>query len=208
MGLSRKAVLFLFSILSTSSFARLETCSIKAETACSGPLFPEDKSYTYSLGSQLDTEVVLKNQVRIYKELRERLLKEAYFPIFVDVKVASSYHEFLKTKIKEFCKKPEASIYQFLKHADLGVLFMTVNLLPVVLKNTILDEIPISRFEIANEAYSEKVLSQLKRSFPKEIKDEDALSEDQKSYLVKYGALSVLASQGLAKRVRLKESAG
>lgn len=194
----------IFTILSTASYGDIEKCSIKEESSCSGSLHPEDKSYTFSLGTQLDAELVLNNQLRIYKELRDRFHSERYFPIYVELKSDQNYHDFVSAKLLEFVKKHDDC--KFLKDIDVDNLYLSVRLLPSILRNRIVNEVPISRFAIPNEAYSEKILLLLKKAFPGEITTSESLSEEQKTLVVKYGALAILSAQGFAKRVRLKGS--
>ena len=179
----------------------IETCSIKEESSCSGPLHPEDKSYTFRLGNQVDSEVIFKNQMKIYFDLKEKLLSEPYFPIFVETK-GKSYEDTVRKELKKFVKNHEK--LSFLKKLPSDQLFATANFFPGVLRNVIFEEVPLSRISIANEAYTEHVLHVLKNNFPTEISSKHNMSEEQKNLIVRYGALAVLIAQGIAKNVKVK----
>lgn len=182
----------------------METCSIKQESECSGPLHPNDKSYTYSLGTQLDTESLLKKQLSLYQDLLEKLRKEPEFPLFVSVKVEKSYKEQVQSHLKRFLEKKENKDLSFLSKVNTKDVYKLVKALPEFRQNIIFNEVPLSRFDIAHESYTEKTFEQLSFQFPQAIKSNDVLREDQKALIVKHGVLAILVAQGFAKNVQLK----
>lgn len=196
--------ILVFSNTAFSVGEDLGKCSIKAEVPCSGPLHPNDRSYTYRLGTQLDKEEVLKSQLSIYQDLRERLRSEPNFPIFVELRSEKSYSEYIKTHWKQFLKKPEAKSLDYLQKENEDSLPI-VELMPEPLRSMVLKEVPLSRFRIPDEAYSEYVLHKLEYSFPEALRSDSVLSEEQKNLLVQYGALAVLAAQGIARNVKVKK---
>ena len=201
--------LFLISPLARGDGLQdIETCSIKEELACSGPLHPGDKSYTFSLGTQLDSDRVFKNQFGIYQDLRKRLHEEPRFPIFVIIREKESYQDLIKRKFDEFFKKTEAKSFESLKSMPIPPenLLPAIKSLPQVLRSVLFQAIPYSRFRIPNEAYTEWVLFTLQSDFPRELDDISPLTQEQREKFVRYGALSVLIAQGLAKNVKWKHT--
>ncbi len=184
----------------------VETCSIKAETPCSGPLEAGAKSYTFNLGSSLDADKALKDQLRIYQDLHKKLQSEASFPIFVHVTSTKNYRDLIKEKLKTFLKKPIAKKFHSLSKVSFNEILVKVESMDEMSRLLVFENVPLSRFEIPNEAYTEWVFTKLKKIFnnQKNITVE-TLNEEQKASLVRYGAVALLCAQEYAKNVKLKK---
>lgn len=181
-------------------FNAMESCSIDKRTPCKTSISLLDNSYSFVHDLGWGPEVIFEEQKELYSNLKKRLIKEPTFPIEVILKL-KDYEGEVQKKLEEFLEEFENSEFSFLKNIDVIELFPLVSFMPKFLKEELFKQLPLSRFHVSEEAYTEKAFSLIHTQLST-VHFETNLTDNQRDILIGYGAISVLIAQGYIKKVK------
>ncbi len=184
-----------------------ETCTIKKPTCAT------DSSKANHPGDLSDPHQKreLSSEFSIYQQWKTKLIRNAATPIYVEDPMTASketFETYLITSLDKVKKKEKdkkaAGLLDLLKEIIQSQknYLAIIKAMPLSQNIFAIENLPLSRFRLKSEVYSEKSLEHLKQIFPQDLKTEHDLTEEQKQAFVQYGAIAILAAQGLALNIQ------
>lgn len=180
-----------------------ETCTIKKPT-CASDSQKDNHSANSSEKRDLGTEFAL------YQQWKNKLKQNPALPIYVEDPMTESKESFeayllanldkLKATHKDKKSSDMLKLLKDLIQSQKNYLSV-IKAMPNPQRVFATENLPLSRFKLKSEAYSEKNLERLKKIFPNELKSEHDLTEEQKQAFIQYGGVAILAAQGLAANI-------
>lgn len=196
------------SLFSTFAFADVDTCPYSKEEP---PVYYFPMTH-FNEHSEDGIENAWSSQLEIYHALKELLLVKSNLAIFheeaffsnkedytarmrgiIQVRMENLESEESKVALKNAAEELETHNFHYLSLSEESKdLFMQMR-------------IPLSRFKLIGDVFTEIIRERLLLVFPKPLEKDEILKDEQKTMLGTWGALPILAAHDLALNIQKTE---